>query len=189
MTPPKTITISNSGSTFSVPPAVPKVATVAQRNAWLSEHNTRRASSHQVTWVSQLAHSSANYAAHLANQPGCALVHSSGVGENLAVGQDNLAEVLEDWWDDEKPCYDASRKRCKSGCVCGHYTQAAWYASAQIGCAQATCSQAASEHFNHDVFVCHYVRPGNCNDYDLTQTNSSCSPMKASSVDPNNWPN
>mmetsp|Transcript_17035 Transcript_17035/g.43492 ORF Transcript_17035/g.43492 Transcript_17035/m.43492 type:complete len:315 (-) Transcript_17035:116-1060(-) len=187
--PSKTITVSNSGGTFTVPPATPTLATSQQRQGWLAEHNTRRPANKQLVWASQLAQSSANQAAYLANQPGCGLVHSSGVGENLAVGQNNLAEVVEDWWDDEVPCYNAATKACKANCVCGHYTQAAWYSTEQIGCAQATCSQPASPYFNRDLFVCHYVRPGNCNGKDFTQTNSPCGPLSADGVTPSNWPN
>ncbi|CAK0742319.1 hypothetical protein CCP3SC1AL1_1180001 [Gammaproteobacteria bacterium] len=58
-------------------------------------------------------------------------------------------------WASEKKDYRYNTNRCKSGEVCGHYTQVVWADSKEVGCAMQVCS-------NRDqIWVCNYSPTGN----------------------------
>jgi pathogenesis-related protein 1 len=59
-------------------------------------------------------------------------------------------------WGSEKRDYNYVKNTCKSGKMCGHYTQMVWKASTQVGCAIAVCEDSQDQ-----VWVCQYQPTGN----------------------------
>jgi hypothetical protein len=77
-------------------------------------------------------------------------------GENLFEirgGNATPAQVVSDWVAEQKD-YDAAAGKCKSGAVCGHFTQVVSKSSTQVGCAKAGDAR-------REVWVCNYDPPGN----------------------------
>jgi hypothetical protein len=77
-------------------------------------------------------------------------------GENLfEIRGGNAAptEVVSDWVAEQKD-YDSAANKCKSGAVCGHFTQVVSRSSTQVGCARAGNAR-------REVWVCNYNPPGN----------------------------
>jgi hypothetical protein len=97
-------------------------------------------------------------------------VACGGVGENLAMGHSSIAAVLNGWVDSEAQYYDPVTKRCSGG-TCGHFTQVLWRMTAYVGCGIGRCSS------GRPIYVCQYLRPGNCNGYDYQTTSSPCGPL------------
>jgi len=135
---------------------------------WLRAHNVRRASggSPALRWSNKLADSAQAWATRL-RMTGCSLRHSNkrGVGENIASGYNTIEQVLRGWADSEARYYQNGR--CVGG-ECGHYTQVMWKATQLVGCGASFCSSTRL------VYVCQYVRPGNCHNYNWHQANSDC---------------
>jgi len=136
---------------------------------WLASHNTRRSAygSPALSWSANLAAGAQNWANKMASQ--CSMYHSgtSGVGENIAYGYTSIDAVLQAWANSEAANYNPSTKQCKPGTVCGHFTQVMWKSTTLVGCGIAYCGSSA-------YYCCQYIRPGNCNNYDYTQSNSPC---------------
>lgn len=63
------------------------------------------------------------------------------------------AQVVADWVGEQKD-YDAAANKCKSGAVCGHFTQVVSKSSKQVGCARAGDAR-------REIWVCNYDPPGN----------------------------
>jgi pathogenesis-related protein 1 len=91
-------------------------------------------------------------------------------GENLAMGYSSIDAVLAGWVDSEAQYYNSATKTCSGG-VCGHFTQVLWRMTSYVGCGIARCAS------NTPIYVCQYLRPGNCNGYDYQSTNSPCGPF------------
>ncbi|KAF0023665.1 hypothetical protein F2P81_024295 [Scophthalmus maximus] len=65
------------------------------------------------------------------------------------------AIAIQSWYDEVKDWRYGMGS--VNGGVVGHYTQLVWYRSNQVGCAMASCPNAAYKYF----YVCHYCPPGN----------------------------
>uniref|UniRef100_A0A8D3E0B1 SCP domain-containing protein n=1 Tax=Scophthalmus maximus TaxID=52904 RepID=A0A8D3E0B1_SCOMX len=90
----------------------------------------------------------------------CSMNHSpdtSGCGENLYMSsyQSSWSDAIQSWYDEVKDWRYGMGS--VNGGVVGHYTQLVWYRSNQVGCAMASCPNAAYKYF----YVCHYCPPGN----------------------------
>jgi len=136
---------------------------------WLSEHNKRRQAggSPNLSWSTKLANSAQQWANQMASS--CSMSHSGkhGVGENVAYGYSSVAAVMQAWADSEKPNYNPSSHTCSG--MCGHYTQVMWRMTNLVGCATAN-----SRCDGRPMWVCQYIRPGNCNGYNWQSTSSPC---------------
>jgi uncharacterized protein YkwD len=107
-----------------------------------------------LRWSKAVAASAKAWAEHL-RQKGCALQHSHGrYGENLAAGTRGSldAATVVRMWSDEARAYDFARGGFSM--KTGHFTQVAWRATRELGCAQVSCGDL-------DLFVCQYDPPGN----------------------------
>ena len=125
---------------------------------YLNAHNVARArvGIKNMVWNSTVA----AYARIYANRRrgDCNLVHSGGpYGENLAEGSGTFTGTTAvNLWTTERTYYDYTTNTCASGHICGHYTQAVWRNSDQLGCARVQCTN------NGWWFViCNYYPRGN----------------------------
>jgi hypothetical protein len=66
-------------------------------------------------------------------------------------------------WVGEAVDYDYATNTCKSGKMCGHYTQVAWRTSVGVGCGMSYCTTGSpfSGYPNWWNVVCNYTPPGN----------------------------
>jgi pathogenesis-related protein 1 len=139
--------------------------------AMLADHNRWRAKVGvpELRWAEDLAQSSAQWAEQLLKDQRCDMVHSHrlGLGENLfwaspLMGSDgsvaiqavSSAQVVDDWGHEDAD-YDLATNTCKTGKMCGHYTQLVWKSTQEVGCAKHICP--ASD----QVWVCQYRPAGN----------------------------
>lgn len=147
--------------------------TLDDPTTWLNLHNDKRKAYGVPTtlvWNDKLQRSAQIWANTLAAT--CTFQHSRGpYGENLAMGYSNIGGVMTAWVDQEAPYYNPGSHTCQGG-LCGHFTQVLWRMSAYLGCAIARCTTGTP------IFVCQYVRPGNCNGYNYQNTNSPCGPFE-----------
>ena len=132
----------------------------------LNSHNELRkktsASIPDLVWSEEIASYAQEWANHLSKTKNCGLEHRKGAnrvkryGENLFAMYGASADgkkVTEDWYS-EIADYTYSSNSCKSGKVCGHYTQVIWAKSTELGCGMAKCKRG-------EVWVCNYNPPGN----------------------------
>ena len=113
-----------------------------------------------LSWSNELAGTAQSWANHLKSSRNCQMQHSGGkgYGENLAWGSNmhlKSADVVRMWVDEAKDFNERSNT-CRSGKVCGHFTQVVWKKSTKVGCAAAHCGR-------DEVWVCQYSPPGNWN--------------------------
>ncbi|KAF4382015.1 hypothetical protein G4B88_006647 [Cannabis sativa] len=125
---------------------------------YLNAHNSARSAVGvgNLVWDNTLA----SYALRYANEHigDCRLVHSGGrYGENLAGSSGDLSGTdAVRLWVAEKADYNYNSNSCRSGKVCGHYTQVVWRNTARVGCAKVRCNN------NRGTFIiCSYDPPGN----------------------------
>lgn len=120
----------------------------------LDEHNTLRATigAAPLTWSDELA-AAAKVLADRCYWPATGSPHDTsiapgGYGQNMAAGQNDIRNVIQDQWFDEvnNPAGEQ-----------GHYTQVVWKATKQVGCATSSCGSDAYG----GVTVCNYMPPGN----------------------------
>ncbi len=81
---------------------------------------------------------------------------NNNYGENLAASQGKSfspTSVVK-YWGEEVRDYNYKTNSCKSGEMCGHYTQLVWNKTKEVGCAKAQSG-------NKEVWVCNYNPPGN----------------------------
>lgn len=128
----------------------------------------------EVIWSDQLAQFAQIWANYLAEKNQCRMKHrprkgkyTQKYGENIywaspvrwSSGKREIQKVtpadVTNSWADEVKDYSYKTNRCKSGEVCGHYTQVVWKNSKNIGCAMALCPDKGQ------IWVCNYDPPGN----------------------------
>lgn len=132
------------------------------RKDTLNIHNQTRAnlfSSSPMTWSKTLENIAQNYANKLANSG--KFEHSgNGYGENLhASSYKSTMKAGVVSWNKEKFNYNYNNNSCKSGKICGHYTQIIWKNTTEVGCARATYKRGMFK--GGTVVVCNYNPAGN----------------------------
>ncbi|MEM0940962.1 MAG: CAP domain-containing protein [Bacteroidota bacterium] len=111
----------------------------------------------KLEWSENMANLAADWAMQL-KEKNCGFEHRSGnkFGENLFKGTTGYygpKEVV-DAWASEKEDYNYNKNKCRSGRMCGHYTQVVWKTTKKVGCAKITCD-------GYDLWICNYDPPGN----------------------------
>jgi uncharacterized protein YkwD len=125
----------------------------------LAAHNRVRANVGvgPLVWSEAVASVAQAWANHLKDTRNCNMQHSSNrYGENLFWGSGkrySMSEAVASWAS-EGADYTYASNNCRSGAVCGHYTQVVWRNSKAVGCGMATCGSSM-------VVVCNYDPPGN----------------------------
>jgi pathogenesis-related protein 1 len=111
-------------------------------------------------WSEAAADVARNWAAQ------CHYGHSgtNGFGENIFASTATSATISDavQAWASEASDYDQATNSCRTGKVCGHYTQLVWRSSTGVGCASQVC-QTGSPFGSGTwlIWVCDYVPPGN----------------------------
>lgn len=138
----------------------------------LGSHNRLRSKKGlpPLKWSSQLASISQKWANTLGSGKSCKIYHHSGkvpFGENIyrsgaTVWSDGAREInpvtitnVVKAWTDEERWYDYKNNRCQPGKQCGHYTQAVWKGTKEVGCAMKVCADKSQ------TWVCSYFPGGN----------------------------
>ncbi|MEO9870411.1 CAP domain-containing protein [Ekhidna sp.] len=129
-------------------------------NMILDRHNYWRADvgvNEKLEWSDEMAALAADWAKKLKRKK-CGWEHrpDNKFGENLFKGTAGVfdAAYVVDAWASEKADYNYKRNKCKSGKMCGHYTQMVWQTTKKVGCAKIECD-------GMDIWVCNYDPPGN----------------------------
>jgi uncharacterized protein YkwD len=122
----------------------------------LSLHNQLRAKvgAPALAWSDKLAAAAEEWAKALVARGQFMHSKNKHYGENLAEfrgGKTNAKQAFELWAGEAKN-YDRKSNRCEG--ACGHYTQAVWSATKQVGCGMAASG-------GREVWVCEYNPPGN----------------------------
>jgi len=138
----------------------------------LEAHNKIRAK-HKVPalkWSDKLAKYSQQWANQMGTGGSCKMYHRPGTppyGENLyrstaIVWSDGRREIspvtiknVVKAWTDEERWYSYKNNRCQPGRQCGHYTQAVWKETTEVGCAIKVCNDKSQ------TWVCSYNPAGN----------------------------
>jgi hypothetical protein len=162
-------------TTRTAPDAVPSPRVTAGEPAALAgitaAHNRVRArvGVPPLVWNARLAEVAQRWASACVDRtaPRGMIDHSTGeselfagpLGENLhattAPAVDPVGAV--DGWAAEAADYDLARDTCRSGAMCGHYTQVVWRTTREVGCAVATCPRLRYR----TALVCNYFPAGN----------------------------
>ena len=121
-----------------------------------------------LRWSERLAAIASKRAAYLAEHNNCEMRHTrSGYGENIFWAspvkwsdgkreiQKITAEHVAEAWAAEAANYDYRTNTCRSGAMCGHYTQMVWKDTRELGCGMAVCDDKAQ------IWLCVYNPPGN----------------------------
>jgi pathogenesis-related protein 1 len=125
-----------------------------------------------LRWSDELAGDAQSWADRLGRDSACKMQHSPPelrreTGENLywaspvrwTSGKLELQPVAGDQvvnaWASERHDYHHGRNACRSGKVCGHYTQVVWRDTREVGCAMQQCVDKSQ------VWVCRYRPSGN----------------------------
>jgi len=129
-------------------------------NIIVETHNYWRADvgvSETLVWSEEMAKLAADWAKQL-KKKNCGFEHrpNNNYGENLFMGTSGYygPKDVVDSWASEKADYNYARNKCKSGKICGHYTQIVWETTQKVGCAKIDCG-------GYDIWVCNYAPPGN----------------------------
>ena len=142
----------------------------------VEEHNKVRekVGSPGLVWSNELEQYAQQWANHLAGDKRCAMQHRPNSGEHKQRYGENLywaspirwssgtrgeqqvtpAQVVQSWAGEEAD-YFYSTNSCKSGKVCGHFTQVVWKQTRSVGCGRAVCPDKSH------IWVCNYDPPGN----------------------------
>jgi len=138
----------------------------------LEAHNRIRAKHHvpPLKWSDKLAKYSQQWANQMGRGSSCKMYHRPGTppyGENLyrstaivwsngrrEVSPVTIKNVVKAWTDEER-WYNYNRNSCQSGQQCGHYTQAVWKKTTEVGCAIKVCNDRSQ------TWVCSYNPAGN----------------------------
>ncbi|MBV6647658.1 MAG: pathogenesis-related family 1 protein [Cyclobacteriaceae bacterium] len=108
-----------------------------------------------ITWSEEMAVEANKWALEL--KKNCGFYHSKGkYGENLWKGTTGAypTSYVVDAWGSEKADYKYKSNKCKTGKMCGHYTQIVWKNTTKVGCAKIECD-------GMTTWVCEYDPPGN----------------------------
>lgn len=164
-------TVASSSSNATM-----KTVSTGEIKKLLAEHNVARANDGvpPLVWSGSLASYAQEWANQLKATKNCDIVHrpTSGnfkqrYGENLyqagavrwSDGRVELQKVsakdVMNSWVSEKADYSLASNSCNAGKTCGHYTQAVWKNTTQVGCAVAVCGDKTQ------AWVCNYNPPGN----------------------------
>jgi hypothetical protein len=76
-----------------------------------------------------------------------------GLGDIINSPKTSPSEVVAGWVGEEKD-FNSATNTCRSGAVCGHFTQVVWKSTQKVGCAVARDAR-------REVWVCNYYPPGN----------------------------
>ncbi|MDD4979443.1 MAG: CAP domain-containing protein [Gallionella sp.] len=140
---------------------------VAVHNKWRTQVGVKE----ELIYSPTLALRAQAWADNLMKSNQCKMRHSKPngkYGENLywasamtwSDGRIDLQEVspnkVVDSWGSEKADYDYAKNNCKSGKMCGHYTQIVWRDTKSVGCGMAVCADTREQ-----VWVCQYQPAGN----------------------------
>jgi pathogenesis-related protein 1 len=109
-----------------------------------------------LAWSNRLAAVAQQWADHLLASNRFMHRPKLQYGENLFEIQGasaTPAQVVADWAAEARD-YALSRNACRSGAMCGHYTQIVWRSTRQVGCGVA-------RKWGREVWVCNYDPPGN----------------------------
>ncbi|MDH5608729.1 MAG: CAP domain-containing protein [Cyclobacteriaceae bacterium] len=134
------------------------VATPEEIAVLLERHNfwRKEVGVPPLEWSDELANSANKWAVSLKND-NCGFYHSkTEYGENLWSGTSGafpVSEVVDSWADEQKD-YNYEKNKCKTGKMCGHYTQVVWKNTQKVGCAKVNCK-------GMTTWVCQYDPPGN----------------------------
>lgn len=125
---------------------------------FLASHNRVRAAVGvpPLEWSPQLAAVAQRWADDLAASKRFAHRPKSQYGENLfeLIGTAATPADVVNAWASERNAYDPRRQSCRTGAVCGHYTQIVWRKTRKVGCGMAQSG-------TRQVWVCNYDPPGN----------------------------
>ena len=145
---------------------IDRAAIVATHNKWRAKVGMGK-----LAYSQELEASAQSWADHLQKTNQCRMQHSKPdgqYGENLywasaiewSDGRRELQHVppekVVESWGKEKADYNYKNNSCKTGKVCGHYTQVVWKSTKQVGCAYAVCADSKEQ-----VWVCQYQPAGN----------------------------
>ncbi len=145
---------------------VNRAAVLAAHNKWRAEVGVA-----PLSYSTELEASAQAWANSLKRTNHCQMRHSKAdgkYGENLywasaimwSDGHRELQKIAPespvDSWGKEKADYDYTANKCKSGKVCGHYTQVVWKGTRRVGCAYAVCEDSQEQ-----IWVCQYLPAGN----------------------------
>lgn len=148
----------------ALPAASGSDCSLAEVELILQRHNQARAAvgARPLTWSPDLAGYAQAWAEHLA-AAGCSFEHRPGSGpwqqkhgENLFTGTAGYYGAGEavDSWINEKQFYQGQPLDESNYHQFGHYTQAVWKTTKQIGCGKALCN-------GQVIIVCNYAPAGN----------------------------
>jgi pathogenesis-related protein 1 len=119
-------------------------------------HNELRAKvkAPALEWSDRLASAAGEWAVSLVGHGRFQHSKNRHYGENMAEfrGGKSTAKQAFELWAGEAQNYDHKSNRCQG--PCGHYTQAVWSATRQVGCGVARGA-------GREVWVCEYNPPGN----------------------------
>ena len=134
------------------------VSTPAGVKQMLDAHNAwrNRAGVPPLTWSPQLASYAQEWATKLLRENRFEHRSNLAYGENLAWagGQQLSPERVVKMWGDEIADYNYANNSCRTGKMCGHYTQIVWRKTQQVGCGMARGN-------GKEIWVCNYNPPGN----------------------------
>lgn len=159
------ITGCGAGTNSITPRVKEPTVTKNDEDKSVTRHNEIRNelySDSNLIWSIDVAESAQAYADTLAKSG--KFEHDSSnlgtYGENLftASYQVDYTDAINSWYG-EKSYYNYADNSCKSGEVCGHYTQMIWKDSTELGCGIA--QYATGSRTGWLVIVCRYNPPGN----------------------------
>jgi len=160
-----------------------------QQNEAVNIHNTYRGNEKaaniiKLGWCDYLAALAQEWASKCIWQHGMTTdCNNQAIGQNMYISAGstyptvNMTDVCSSW-EDEKQNWNSAAMQCKSGAVCGHWTQVAAARSSCVGCGYAFCptvSVDGSAWTNVLIIVCNYSPAGNMDGTPVYQTGNVCS--------------